>query len=357
MKNKVIVYLSLLVIMISFTGLIGVQGKKDNLQREELILRSSGDIPGWGWVYYELLDYDPKYGLSWSFSGVSNTIDVWLFEETEYNKFAVGQACDGYHLGDADDNWLSDSGRMQFPENWDNDWYLVFYNPHLLFVHYNDIYCGTMEIHLQIDSVTFTPIDNDNDGFDNRLKATIDVSFNTNYWTEGGISVSGYLYDGEGKIVDTRGTNYQFIENDETISFEFQIRGTGQYTAKIKVYFFLAYGGNVDDVSDDTFESTESYKLYGEGHLTRILIWGGVGGGGAIVILIITILIIVSMMRKKRAIIPHVEESQAITQEEPISQPTSPPPPETLFCWSCGTANKQKSLFCIKCGSELSKPE
>jgi len=320
--------------------LISANGKEENSQREELILHSSGDIPGWGWIYYELLDYDPKYGLSWSFSGVSNSIDVWLFEETEYNKFALGQACEGYHLCDADDDWFSDSGKLQFPESWDNDWYLVFYNPHILFVHYNDIYCATMEIHLQIDSVTFTPIDNDKDGFDDRLRATIDVSFNTNYWTEGGIIVDGYLYDEEGKIVDERG-GYQYIENDETISFDFQIRGTGTYTAKIKAYFFYPSSLDDDAVSDDTFDSTESYKLHNEGRLIRLLIFGGIGAASIIVILIITILVIVSVKRKKRKIIQQTEVDD--------SQPTS-----KNICPNCKNEIEETGhKFCEHCGETL----
>jgi len=44
-------------------------------------------------------------------------------------------------------------------------------------------------------------------------------------------------------------------------------------------------------------------------------------------------------------------------------QPTAPPPPQpsppagSVFCWSCGTPNTQGSRFCMKCGSDMAKPE
>lgn len=76
-----------------------------------------------------------------------------------------------------------------------------------------------------------------------------------------------------------------------------------------------------------------------------------------IIVGLIALRIIVAIVRsfKKKKIIRPTDVPYTIAEEEPIPRPTSPPPAKALFCWNCGIANKQKSLFCIECGSELTK--
>lgn len=325
MKKKIMIF-SLLVLVISISSTSFVNGNENQGIEQHLIQNDSGIIYGLSHVYYKLSYRSMEYGISWSFSGVSDSIDVWLFEEWEYYDFAAGRECVGYHLCDANDNYISKSGKLQIPDYF--TYYLVYYNPHVLRIHYSDISCSAHSIYAQFDSVTYKAIDDDNDGFDDKLKVSVTVSFDTSYWTEGYVKIYAYLYNEEGKVIDTRNDG-EYIENSESFVLILQNHyGKDLYTAKTELYSFAR------EETDDSSKSSISYKLYNEGHLTRILMWSGIGCVGVIIILVITLLVVIPKRRKKRSII----------QEEPIQQNLCPNCKKEIaetghkFCEHCGEA-------------------
>jgi len=331
MKKEIVLLFSLILVINLLVTIVSIKSE-ENQEIKQLIQNESGIIYGLSYRYVGLSEYDMKYGIHWSFSGVSDAIDVWLFDSYNFDRFGDGLSATGYHLCDAASNYISKSGDLQIPDMLSN-WFLVFYNPHLLRISYNDLSCSVMEIHAKFDSVKYSEIDSDNDGFNDRLKANFKVSFDTTYWTEGAITVHGYLYNEEGKEVDMRNIQYEYIENSESFEITFQIHGTkGIYRAEITLFSFDR------SEADDTDESSTSYKLYREGQLIRVLIWSCVGGGGAIVILIITILAVVSTKRKKRNQFQQTEDLQSLPKNLCPNCKNEIAETGHKFCEHCGAA-------------------
>jgi len=337
MKKKIIIF-SLLVLVISMTNTSFVNGK-ENQGIEQISTETPGSIGGLGYNYFKFSVFNMGFGISWSFSGVSDSIDVWVFDETNYWKFYNGDPALGYHVSDYLDNYVSNSGELQVP---DFGWvYIVFYNPHILRVNYNDISGSIHSIYAHFYSVTYTPRDDDGDGYDDQIKVVASVSFDPKYYVEGYVKVYAHLYDAEGKIIDQRWEDATVI-NSKTFTLYLQNkREKGIYSAKSELFSF----GHSN--ADDTDESSLTFQLYSTGLLTRILFVSLFIGGGIFLILTPTLIFVtVRLVKRRKRQATEIEEQQEIVEES-----------IKVFCIHCGAQNVELTEFCVSCGEKIVYPE
>lgn len=328
-KNLLILSFLVLTITMANFSLIDCDSNKEQ-EIIKITQSDSGYIPLLGYIYFELGSYDMSYGISWSFSGASDSIDVWLFDEYNFDRFQDDLSATGYHLCSDDVWYISKSGKFQIPSNY--NWYLVFCNNHFFRINYDDISCLAHEIHAKFGTVTYKPIDNDSDGFNDMLKVTCEVYFDTTYWTEGHVRIRAILYDENDNYVDDRSISLEYIENSDSFEILFiRHNGKGTYYAKLELFSF----GRTTE--DDISESSQ-YELFHKGHLTMLLIKSFSIGGGIFLVLIISLVCVIVRLKRKR------KQQAEIEDLGPIQQNLCPNCKNIIaetghkFCEHCGEA-------------------
>lgn len=242
-------------------------------------------------------------------------------------------------------------------EQWNPD-----FNEHWVFVVDNtnlvsasvDLTRSTHRTQVEITETVFSYHDSDYDGYDDSLTLHISVSLDRSVMMDFSYKIE-FSYKGESMYDNINDviSDTTWINSERTFDVYFNPNNQIETSVSAKITI------EINDATwqgDYDVELRTSKKLFypnykKERRIKMALIIGI--PTGVVALIIVTI---VSVKRKKKKTIQLADVPYTITQEEPITQPTSPPPPETIFCWSCGTANKQKSIFCIDCGSELAKP-
>jgi len=302
--------------------------------------------------------------IDWSIDSSVTYIKCWIMTQSNFDDFMDGFSYTYYNLLGT---WTS---AKTFASYWridfTADWVVVFWNdnPETTVLEL-DISLDTLIASAEIYDVN--PYSQDEDSYVDSLRVEYYIRFtlmddtsvtftNMDEFVETKID----LIDENGKLIRTYEDTIYVDSTYEYVTYDFgNVLATETsyfYSVRIKACFY--YGSfDYPDSSDTEEISNQFYPLDWAKTLKRkliirrSLIWGSIG----LVVIATTITLVVISKKKKR--IQLADVPYTIAEEEPITQPTDPPSPETLFCWSCGTANKQNSLFCIKCGSELSKPK
>lgn len=292
---------------------------------------AAGSIGGYSYISYNLGSYDATNVISWGFTGASNSLDVWLFDEENFDLFDDGLAATGSLLSTG---YIQTSGKFQCPFSIYSDYYLVIYNPHFLSVSYTNVYATVADIEAVFGNIYYRTIDSDDDRFDDSIEIEVGVGFDVYCYVEGYITVKSFLRElSTDKIIDTDEMS-EYIENSGTFTLllEKQSGESGDYRVELEIYSFAQWD------SDDTLKPAKIYELHKTGKLLNIIFRGCLFGGLSLLVVAISIILIVVIRRRR---------SQPITQTcftQPIQQHLCPNCKKEIvetghkFCEHCGAA-------------------
>ncbi|HUT81389.1 MAG TPA: hypothetical protein VMZ29_09325 [Candidatus Bathyarchaeia archaeon] len=239
--------------------------------------------------YHDLVD--------WEFDSEDETLKIMLMTETNYQNYIDGYSYTYTLLSEGE---YSDSGLYAIVTT--NNYRVVFRNTHL-FSTYAYIYATDKQVEAQINYVTISHGDYDNDGYTDKFSLTISLDLNyilpTSVWVEYRIEIENENY----QTVDIFSSNILLSGYTRTAGYTFD-DGVGTFKISVVVYYDDEYFG------DDTF-STESDYLYPIGYAQQLadeakaeklrLISLSVGIPTGLLAILAAILVPVLVIRKRKA--------------------------------------------------------
>jgi len=329
---------------------------------DDFTVESVHTIYGFSYVYSYCGFQDEKEYLNWQFSSNRHPIDVWLFNDYNYDRFSDGYSAVGYNLCDYEDGYVSASGHFRFTTY--DEWYLVYCNNYLTST-IVDIQASITHIMAEIVSVTYTAIDVDDDTYTDRI--SVDCEFDFNVPVADTVSVTITLYDSNDDLIEEVLTNCYIPPigyGDCDGFFGYNVNEVNEYVdeyyAKVEVFYYFSLS------ADDTLTKSETITIYPYGH-KRTLIMNYIKIGGLVVagiaVAIIVPVIIVRVV-KKRKVTPSTETFQTIAPAAPVIGAAEIPPlkpiktiqPINVFCLACGSKLTDNTKFCSNCGAPVSNP-